>query len=412
MITLDHPGVFAQIRGIPCGLIPIRIDGKLSLAIKAQKESLLAIQQNQGFAFYVVPIETPDGTIISLVTAIFDDVDEPLVIRTPLFGDEEPSVEIVSILLSSEVDIYFFDEHMREWMSYRCRLNDPGSHLQSSDEIRLAAYDSETSSAILQVLGEWFSYRTPIHDAQAIRVVLEEELWPSDIAIIDARDGANDYHGNHGISLTMLTRDEVRPGYYQERDIVAAFKRFLDPDQIMLNPGRPGSSNECADVLACTDVTVILVQAKDSPNTAKSLARSLSRKVKTSEHHLDKAVSQAEGALSYVRGGDPVQLIVNKQHVDLHIAERRILNLVIIKEVFPSQSAAILAAIARFAARGESLVILDYPAFSAFAHHFPDEHRLVAEFEDFTRQVVDAGAWIDPQKFLLGRFLDRIAPTG
>lgn len=412
MITLDHPDVFAQIRGIPCGLIPIRIDGKLSLAIKAQKESLLAIQQNRGFAFYVVPMETPDGTIISLVTAFFDDADEPLVIRTPLFGDEQPSVEIVAILLSPEIDIYFFDEHMREWMSYRCRLNDPGSHLQSSDEIRLAAYDCETSSAIPQKLGEWFSYRTPVEDAQAIRVVLEKELWPSDIAIIDAREGANDYHGTEGFSLTTLTRDEVRPGYYQERDIVAAFKRFLDADQIILNPNRRESGNEFADVVAGTYETVILVQAKDSPNTAKSLARSLSRKVKTSGHQLAKAVSQTEGALSYARIGDPVKLIVNKRDVDLHIAERRILNIVIIKEVFPSQSAAILAAIAKFASRGESLVILDYLAFSAFVHHFPDEHRLVAEFKDFIRQVADAGAWIDPQKFLLGRFLDRIEPTG
>ena len=210
----------------------------------------------------------------------------------------------------------------------------------------------------------------------------------------------------------MLTRDEVRPGYYQERDIVAVFKRFLDPDQIILNPDRPGSGNEFVDVVAGTDDTVILVQAKDSPNTANSLARSLSRKVKTSGHQLDKAVSQAEGALSYARGGDSVKLIVNKQHVDLHIAGRRFLSLAIIKEVFPSQSTAILAAIAKFAARGESLVILDYPAFSSFVHHFPDEHRLVEEFEDFTRQVVDAGTWIDPQKFLLGRFLDRIAPAG
>ncbi|WP_447725686.1 hypothetical protein [Sphingomonas koreensis] len=412
MITLNHPDVLAHIRGIPAGLIPIRLDGKLALAIKAQKESLLAIQQNRGFRFYVVPIDTTDGTIISLVTAFFDDADEPLVIRTPLFGDEQPSGEIVAILMALEVDIYFFDEHTREWMSYRCRLDDPGSYLQSSSEVRLAPFSHGNSTAMLRVLGEWFSYRTPADDDRAIRVVLEEELWPSDIAILDAREGANAYHGTDGFSLTMLTRDEVRPGYYQERDIVAGFKRFLDPDQIILNPGRRASGKEFADVVVGTGDAVILVQAKDSPNTAKSLARSLNRKLKTSEHQFDKALSQAEGALSYAKDGDPVKLVFDGLDADLHIAGRRILNLVIIKEVFPSQAGAVLAAIARFSARGDFLVVLDYPAFSAFTHHFPHEERFVCELEDFARQVVESGNWVDPQQFLFGRFLDRVDAAG
>lgn len=296
-------------------------------------------------------------------------------------------------------------------MSYRCRLDDPGSHLKSSEEIRLAAFCRDTSTAILQRLGQWFSYRTPVEDAQAIRVTLQEELWPSDIAIIDAREGANDYYGSDGFSLTMLKRDEIRPGYYQERDIVAAFKRFLDPDQIILNPARPGSGNEFADVVAGTDDTVILVQAKDSPNTATSLARGMSRKIKTSEHQLKKAVSQAEGALSYAKRGDPLKLVVNKQDIDFHVAGRRILNLVIIKEVFPSQGHALLRAIGKFAKQGALLVVLDYPTFSAFVHHFPEERRFVAGLEDFSRQVIEAGAWIDPPHFLVGRFLDRVEPV-
>ncbi|MEO9132569.1 MAG: hypothetical protein ABI240_15355 [Sphingomonas sp.] len=103
-----------------------------------------------------------------------------------------------------------------------------------------------------------------------------------------------------------------------------------------------------------------------------------------------------------------MKLIVGEQDIDFHVASRRILSLVIIKEVFPSQGLVLLSAIRKFAEQGALLVVLDYPAFSAFVHHFPEERRFVTELEDFSRQVVEAGAWIDPQHFLLGRFLDRV----
>ncbi|PHR20299.1 MAG: hypothetical protein COA41_06145 [Sphingopyxis sp.] len=94
----------------PGGLIPIRPDGKLSLAIKASKEALLAVQQQRGFSVYVVPIPAKDGEAISIVTAFFDDANEPLVVRTPLFGNETLSVETVALLMAEEIDVYFFDE--------------------------------------------------------------------------------------------------------------------------------------------------------------------------------------------------------------------------------------------------------------------------------------------------------------
>lgn len=408
LIMLEHPEALARVREVPIGLIPLRLDGRLVLALKASKQSLLAIRQNRGFSVYVMPICTPGGgTVISLVSAFFDDADEPLTVRTPLFGDEEPSVEIVGILMAERVDIYFFDEHSKEWMSHSCRLEDPGSFLASGEPVHLLQYSPSNSVQLLEALRDWFSHRTPEDDARAIRVHLEDEIWPSDIAIMDAREGVDAYHGSTGVSLDMLDRDDVQPGYFQERDIVAAFKRFLDADQLILNPMRRGSDEEFVDVVAATAEVVILVQAKDSPNNAKSMARSLSRKLKTSEGQFAKALMQTGGSLKYAKAADPVplSLTVRGADLDLHIAGRRILNVIVIREVFPAQAAAIIAAIAEFAARGESLVVLDYQGLCSFIHHFPDERRLVAELEAFTRLMVGSGDWADPHQFLLGRFL-------
>jgi hypothetical protein len=63
------------------------------------------------FSFYLPTL--PSSTVIttSLITAFFDDDDEPLTIRTPLFGDDDFSRGIIEILKYDEVDIYFFDEH-------------------------------------------------------------------------------------------------------------------------------------------------------------------------------------------------------------------------------------------------------------------------------------------------------------
>lgn len=106
MLALTHPDIAARMTAVPSGLFPIRPDGKLSLAIKASKEALVAIRENGGFAVYVVPVPARDGIAISLVTAFFDDADEPLVIRTPLFCDETPSMETVALLTGEEMDLY------------------------------------------------------------------------------------------------------------------------------------------------------------------------------------------------------------------------------------------------------------------------------------------------------------------
>ena len=123
-----------------------------------------------------MPIGTPKGTVISLVSAFFDDADEPLAVRTPLFGDEEPSVEIVGILMAERVDIYFFDEHSKEWMSHSCRLEDPGSYLASGEPVHLLEYSPSNSAQLLESLRDWFSHRTP-EDVRAGCIWPRSSTW-------------------------------------------------------------------------------------------------------------------------------------------------------------------------------------------------------------------------------------------
>ena len=409
MLTFDYPEIVHQIAVLPGGLIPIWPDGKLALAIKVSKEALLTTRLNGGFSVYVVPIPAADGITFGIVTAMFDDADEPLTIRTPLFGDEEHSVEIVGILMAPEVNIHFFDNVGREWMSYRCELHDPGSFLKTSDSTRLLPFSPANSTAILNILGEWFGLRTAEDDACAIKVKLCEELWPSDLAILDLRDDQNEYLGSDGYAISTLTRDAGRPGYYQERDIVACLKRFLAPDQIILNPIRRGTDKEFVDVAAGTADSVLLIQAKDSPNTALSLGRSIERKRLASESQLKGALKQVKGALRYAADGDPIRLTTKHGDIDLHVHGRKILSVAIIREIFPAQTATIVQILREHADRGQTLIVLDFPGFSAFVHHFPEEVRFVAELEDYACALMSGNEWITPHAFLVGRFLDERA---
>ena len=244
MLALSCQEIARDLLIFPGGLILIRPDGKLSLAIKASKEALLAVQLQGGFSVYVVPIPAKDSEAISIVTAFFDDADEPLVIRTPLFGGENASVETVALLMADEIDVYFLDELGWERMSHRCTVEDPGSYFMTNDNVRLAPFSVANSTAILNILGDWFGLRTPEDDARAIRIRLQEELWPSDQIILDVRDGPNDYVGSDGFVMTALERDATRPGFHQERDIAALLRRFLSSEQIILNPFKRGRDKE------------------------------------------------------------------------------------------------------------------------------------------------------------------------
>jgi hypothetical protein len=238
VLSIVHPDVMRHIRSFAVGLLPLRkLDsGELLLVIKVQKEAILAAKLKGGFAFYLAPIMSSSGLTVSLITAFFDDEDEPLTIISPLFSDDSHTSELLEILTYQEIDVYFFDEHNREWLSYRSSIIDGGSCLTDGTDFGLLTYHPRTTESILENLPIWFGNRKPEDDYRAIRVNFQHALGPEDFFITDLTEAGNDYLGSVGFRRDMLIRDD--PGYFQERDIAAGFRRAFAREQIVLNPRR------------------------------------------------------------------------------------------------------------------------------------------------------------------------------
>jgi hypothetical protein len=139
----------------------------------------------------------------------------------------------------------------------------------------------------------WFGLRKEADDEAAIAIDFGDALFPEDLLIQDARPGAHAFHGNRGFSHTTLVREE--PGSYQEHDIVHLLERIFRPEQIYLNPLRTTDREEIADIIVITDVRVLLIQAKDSPDTAQVLSNTIDRKRATVMKSLKKAIEVPSG---------------------------------------------------------------------------------------------------------------------
>jgi hypothetical protein len=402
LLSILYPETASDLEALPIGLLPFRNaqTGKLLMAIKATKEMILTARMNQGFKFYVVPLASTVGIVPALVTAFFDDRDEPLILMTPLFNDEMAR-EVRELLAYEELEIYFIDEHNREWASYRARLRDGGSCLVNGTELTLVAFSHEAMNLIYHGLEHWFSHRSPEDDARTITVSFIEGIGPDDLFIQDATDLNNDYVGSVGHSYSMLTRDN--PGAFQERDLVASLKRVFPGNRIAINPMRKDTGNELADILVLAASRVLLVQAKDSPNTEQSLGRSLDRKRLIMRQQVEKGVRQAMGTVAYVRGHDRIDLLVGRRDVQAMIGNSTLFSVVVIKEMFADEGALYVAACRNMASDGVQGIVLDYPSMDLFTHRLRHENEFMSGLEDFCSQILRSGIYLNPQTFLLNR---------
>lgn len=407
MLTLHHPAIFRSVLGYPVGLFPARQEetGKLLLIAKIPKEYILAARMKGGFSFYLAPLPSTLGLTVALATAFFDDHDEPLVVKTPLF-DEPLGKDLLELLTYGEFEIYFFDEHSREWMGYQTSVHDKGSLIVTGEEFGLFPYHPKIVSSIHESLETWFGFRTPEDDARAISVIFKKELYPSDVVVIDARDDKHDYYGSGGFSYSSLERKS--PGYHQERDIAAGLKRAFRGDQLALNPMRRDNGKEFVDVLAVSTTYLLLVQAKDSPNTEASLSRTIDRKRRTSHSQIEKGVRQAKGAAAYVRRHPKLQLFIEKEHFDIDVAGKKVVSLVVVQEMFTDEGDAFVGRYREMEGLGDVFVLLDYAGFNAFCHEFPHEQKFLHALEDYGAKILEGGVWIDPRNYLLKIILERL----
>ncbi len=81
--------------------------------------------------------------------------------------------------------------------------------------------------------------------------------------------------------MLRLTASNARsPALIKSGTSRVCFARAFAADCVFLNPIRDDTGKELADVMCITDDIILVVQAKDSPNTERALRRSIERKAR------------------------------------------------------------------------------------------------------------------------------------
>src|SRR5690349_21732219 len=113
MLSIHYPHLMSHLQLFRYGLMPIVTpEGERFLIIKATKEGILAAREKNGFRVYLLS-ENPEQ-FLGLVTAFFDDHDQPLTVMTALFDGDEMTGDIETVLSQPEFKVYFVDEQNRE----------------------------------------------------------------------------------------------------------------------------------------------------------------------------------------------------------------------------------------------------------------------------------------------------------
>lgn len=387
MISVCYPEIVRIIRDVPVGLIPIDLKESRfpTLIIKATKEVILTARMNQGFSIYVVPIEVNKTKTYGLISAFFDSVDEPLVIFTPLIDDPINPL-IFETVFSKNTNVHFFDENCKEYLGYSAKINfQPEIKESLKNSVFLPADLSLVRIALDRML-DWFIHRTEFDDKAAISVSFTESLMPEDIVIQDVDPQNFSYYGANELNSSELVREE--PGPFQERDIVELLQKIFSAEYIYLNPLQVTNREEIADILVYTPTNILLIQAKDSPNTEPILRNTITRKKATASKSLKKALRQTKGAVRYISLKSDIGLIIGNDEHNLEIGSRKIRTLIIVKELFNDEFAEYSPPIiATVKSISTPCIALDYAEFNLYTSRLADEK----EFFDAYDKVYSHG---------------------
>lgn len=393
MLTILHPEVVQSVHDTPMGLLPLyfKDDDRPKLVIKAHKEALLAAKLNHGFKIYVAPVVAQNMQTMGLVTAFFDDHDEPLVTYTPMFA--EPWVQVLKrTLLSSVIDIHFFDDNNRELLGYVANIQCSSGTREFIEHTALLSFDIDTARSSLDQMAQWFGLRTAKDDIAAISVTLVASLFPDDIFIQDLRPENHSYQGSKPSSFSQLVRQE--PGPFQERDIVHLLHRVFPPEQIYLGPLRVTDREEIADVLVVTKSCALFIQAKDSPNTEEVLRNSISRKKATANKSLTKAIDQVRGALRYAKSMVPMKMLVGEKVTELMLDGLELRSLIVVKELFNDEYSIYSHAILSMAEQTHvPCIALDYTDLHMYTAYLRSEDLFFEAYDVVFANGIKTGAF-------------------
>lgn len=394
MLTIDHPNSLTALGMLNYGLQPFRnmATGRYLLAIKLNKEAILAARVNRGFRLYVVPAGL--RSTVGIICAFFDDHDQPHTIRTPLIEDDDLAHDLVRLFSQDSFEVYLFDEHDRELMGCVATLTDHARFIVRTEALILPRLDMDDVLGPDRAMTRWFGLRTEGDDRQAFDIAFAEALYDDDRVIIEAH--RPNLRGSGDIAMTSLVRDE--PGAYQERDIGHALLRVFPWEAVIANPIRADTGRELCDLLVVLPDALLAVQAKDSPNTKASLKRSIERKLRTTLQHLDKAADQLRGALTHLNNHETLDLVLSDGPIAIPLEDKAIYGMIVLNEMFddhfPDYSRPVLA-VAQ--ATGRATVVLDYAALHIMTNRITDPYDFLMWLDRFFRFAIERGEFPRPQ---------------
>ena len=329
-------------------------DSRIILIVKAPREMAQTARLRGGFCFYWVPVHVGDVATYGLVTAFFDDSDEPLVIRTPLF-DEEITRDFLLLLSSDSFYVHFFEELGRELLGFRAENPNAHRFRAVSNTMRFTSLTLARARQVLDDLQVWFGARSPSDDATAFTIHLQERLFPDNLA-----------------------EHVANPGDLNEPDIATALHRPFGGAHVFKNPIRVDNGREFVDVLVATTKTLLLIQAKDSPSTESGLTRKIVRKRATAVKHVRKATAQLKGSINHLRSGQSIEIITEGKRRRVSMSGRDVFGLVIVKELFdpdrPDCSPPVLTV---YGETGTPCLLLDHTEFQQLAFFRTNEESFV-----------------------------------
>ena len=363
--SVAHPEVLSTLVDISVGLLPTcsADSSRMTLIAKTMREMAETARVRGFLSFYLVPLRAGDVHTGGLVTAFFDDHDEPLTIRTLLF-DEEDTRFLLQVLSSSSFDMHFIDEHNRNLISFRAKNPDATRFRSLAETIRLVPESLELARRFHEDMVSWFGSRSTEDDNAAFRIDLLETVLPDD---------------SHP--------QNESPGDFNERDIEMGLHRAFNRDQVCRNPERADTGREFVDVLAVTAKTVVLIQAKDSPINESTLSRTIDRKMSVAAKHVNKAADQLKGSINHLRSSSSIEIITDGQRREISMSGREVFGLVIVKELFDQERLACSRLVLSVSGdTGIPCLLLDYIEFQQLTFF----RRTEESFMDALRDIFSA----------------------
>lgn len=338
LLSQTSPHLWSEAIRYPGGLrvLPRPFPESPILVVKAPHQYLLTARMNRGFSIYVAPAEFEEGSTIGIMSAFFDDADEPLTIWTPLFDEPASHLFVQTLLQRSAMEVRMVDEHDREFLGYTATLSLSLRSQLRLEHTPLLEISHAFAKAAQQAATIWFAIRGKEDDIEAIKVEFTASLYPEDRSFKDERPDLYRFHGGKGAAEVPLVK--LEPGHFQELDIILLLQRVFEPEQIYHSPLRVYDEEEIGDAIVVTDEVCLIVQAKDSPNTELMLKNTIARKRAKAKSQLKEGGDQVSGAIGYLERVQPLRFFIGKgaarQEVTIDLGRRNILSLVVVRETF------------------------------------------------------------------------------